>query len=228
MRVLPALCATVVLLATPALAQDRTEPRRPDQVVLELLAEAWSETETATVHAGIEAAFTGKQTASVREQVLAALAKVAPEAKWHLTAFDQVKDAAGLERWRITAETRLGESQLGGIRDRADGASRPGLKVAINHIDFTPTLAERESTLSGLRQQIYRDVKAELERLKTVYPDRKFRLRSIDFVHDRPVYRAEFARQAAAPGVASAPASAPMNVAQKLVVRATVVLADGD
>lgn len=227
MRMLPILSVAVLLLASPAPAQERPEPRRPDQVVLELQAEAWSETETATVHAAIEAAFTGRQTATVREQVLSALAKVVPDAKWHLTAFDQVKDPAGLERWRITAETRLGEGQLGGIRDRADGASRPGLKVAINHIDFTPTLAERESTLSGLRQQIYRDAKAELERLKTVYPDRKFRLRSIDFLHERPVYRAEMARQAAT-GVAAMPASAPMNVAQKLVVRATVVLADGD
>jgi hypothetical protein len=223
MRSLPALVAALCLAAGTAFAQVQP-PREPDQVVLELNAEAWAETETATVRAQVEAAFPGAQSQSVRDQVLAALAKTAPDAKWFLTRFDQVNDGAGLERWRVSAETRLPEAKLAGIRTRADQASKPGLKLAIAQIDFTPTLPEREATLSKLREQLYAEVKAELARLNGLYADRKYRVRTIDFSNGagpvQPMQRMTMA--------ASAPmdkAQEAISVSQKLFVRAGVVLA---
>lgn len=224
MQRLPLLVATLCLAATTAFAQGMM-PREPDHVTLDLSAEAWAETQTATVRAGIEAAFQGAQQQGVREQVLAALAKTAPDAKWFLTRFDQVSDGAGLERWRIAAEARLPEARLAGLRERAEQSSKPGLKLTITQIDFTPTLPEREATIAGLREQIYKDIRAELARLNALYPERKYRVRGIDFSSGAgPVQPMPRMAMASAPMEAKQAADA-VAVSQKLFVRAGVTLA---
>lgn len=201
-------------------------PREPDSVTLQLSAEEWVETETATVRATVEAAFQGGQSGAVRDQVLAALARTAPEGKWHLTSFDQLADPSGLERWRVVGQARLGEKQLGGIRQRADQASKPGLKVAIASVDFTPTLAEREAVAAKLREKIYADVKAELARLNGVYPDRKYRVRNLSINPGPPIEMPRFRATAQAPAAAGmAVAQDAVSVSQKIVVNASAVLA---
>lgn len=201
-------------------------PPEPDQVVLELNAEEWAETETATVRIGVDAAFQGGQTATVRDEVLKALAKTSPDTKWHLTRFDQVADPSGLERWRVSAEARMGETKLAGLRQRAEQASRPGLKVNVAGIDFTPTLAEREAQYGKLRTRIYEQVKEEIANLNRLYPERKYRVRRLDIGNGtaEPRFRQDMnmARAAAAP---PAPAQESMSVSEKLRVRASVVLA---
>lgn len=200
-------------------------PPEPDQVVLELNTEEWAETETATVRIGIDAAFQGNQTGTVRDEVLKALAKTSPETKWHLTRFDQVADSSGLERWRVSAEARMGEAKLGGLRQRAEQASRPGLKVSVAAIDFTPTLAEREAQYGKLRIRIYEQVKDEVANLNKLYPDRKYRVRRLEIGNGtaQPMFRAQetnMARASQAPMAGDA-----MSVSEKLRVRASVVLA---
>lgn len=225
MQRLSLLVAALCLAATTALAQGMM-PREPDHVTLELSAEAWAETQTATVSAGIEAAFQGAQQQGVREQVLAALAKTAPDAKWFLTRFDQVSDGAGLERWRIAAEARLPEAKLAGLRERAEQSSKPGLKLTITQIDFTPTLPEREATVAGLREQIYKDIRAELARLNVLYPERKYRVRGIDFSSGAgPVQPMPRMAMAASAPMEAKQAADSVAVSQKLFVRAGVTLA---
>ena len=212
-----------VLLAAPVQAQ--VLPREPDSVTLQLNAEQWVETETATVRATVEAAFHGGQSGAVRDQVLAALAKTAPDAKWHLTSFDQLADPSGLERWCVVGEARLGEKQLAGLRQRAEQSSRPGLKVAIASVDFTPTLDEREAIAAKLREKLYADVKAELTRLNATYPDRKYRVRNLSIntgseMVPQPRFKAV---QAAAPAMAVAQDA--VSVSQKMVLNGSAVLA---
>jgi len=210
-------------VASPATAQ--VMPREPDAVSLQLNAEEWVETETATVRATVEAAFQGGQSGAVREQVLAALAKTAPEGKWHLTSFDQLADPSGLERWRVVGEARLGEKQLGGIRQRADQASKPGLKVVIASVDFTPTLAEREAVAAKLREKLYADVKAELARLNAVFPDRKYRVRNLSIGTGAVEMQPRFKTMQAPAAASMSVAQDAVSVSQKLVINGSAVLA---
>lgn len=233
-----ATVATAALAPLPGLAQQAARPQaagtvleipRDDQVVLELRAESWVETQTALVRASVDAAFGAGQGGDIRAQVLDALKKTSPEADWHLTAVDQIPDPAGLERWRVTAEARLKDGALSGIRDRAQGASRSGLKVQIDQVEYTPTVAEREATLAKLREQIYRDAKAELGRLNGLYDDAKWRPQRIDFlppgsVAENYAPRAAKTMQMAAPAMAADIGGGVMEVAQKLTLRAVVVL----
>lgn len=234
-----ATVAAVALAPLPGLAQQAARPQAPgpvfeiprdDQVILELKAESWVETQTALVRASVDAAFGAGQGGDIRAQVLEALKKTSPEAEWHLTAVDQIPDPAGLERWRVAAETRLKDGALAGIRDRAQSASRSGLKVQIDQVEYTPTVAEREATLARLREQIYRDAKAELGRLNGLYDDAKWRPQRIDFLPPGTVIetyapRAAKTMQMGAPAMASDIGGGAMEVGQKLTLRAVVILA---
>jgi hypothetical protein len=234
--VIALLTGIPLLAALPAAAQDKPAAvlvgaERDAKVVLDLKAEAWVETKTALVRAVIEAAFASGQSGAVRTQALEALQKVAPQGQWHITSFDQLPDPSGLERWRLVGESRLEEAQTQGLRDRAQTASRSGLKITVESVDFTPTLAEREATLAGLRQQIYRDVKAELDRLNAVAAPQKYQARRIDFLADRiapePLAKARGA-QAVMMAAPAADAGGGFDLAQKAIVRARVVLATHD
>ncbi len=233
--------AAAALAPLPGLAQQQSrqpaqavqpqivEIQRDDQVFLELKAESWVETQTALVRASVDAAFGAGQGGDIRAQVLEALKKTSPDADWHLTAVDQIPDPAGLERWRVAAETRLKDGALAGLRDRAQQASRSGLKVQIDQVEYTPTVAEREATLVKLREQIYRDAKAELGRLNALYDDAKWRPQRIDFLPAGTVTENYAPRAAktmmAAPAMAADAGGGVMEVAQKLTLRAVVVLA---
>ena len=128
---------------------------------------------------------------------------------------------------RVAAEARLSETALGGLYEKARDASRPGLQVRISRIDFTPTLAERESTLGTLRARIYGRVRDELIRLNEIYPDRDYRVHLIDFTGTHVVPQARRAQPARAMRLeAAAPAdAAPVSVSAKLIVNATAILA---
>lgn len=155
-----------------------------DAIVLNLSAEGWAETDRATVHASIEAAFTAEQGQDMRATVLQALDRLAPEAEWKLTRFGQVRDAAGLDRWQVGAEVRLRQDALEGLRDRAEEISRPGMRVSVDAIDFSPVLADRERLRTELRERIYQDAAAELRRLRETFPEQNFTMGQINFAPD--------------------------------------------
>lgn len=215
----------------PAFAGDRYH-RPSDRVVLTLTAEDWVETETARVRVAVDSAMSAGEIARARGRILATLSGLAPDVDWHVTRFARSRDKAGLERWHLEAEARVPEPGLAGLHERAEEASRPGEQVRVLAIDFTPTMAERERVLAALRTSIYAQAKEELRRLNAVYGDRAFRVKTIDFMglaRPMPVHRREammeplMMEKATAEMAAAAPA--PMGVAQRLQLRATVVLA---
>lgn len=219
--------AAALLLAGAAHAQ--TPPPEPDQIHLTLSVEDWVETETAKVTARVDAAMRGAEAGAARTEALNALNKSAKDAVWRITDFSRSQDASGLERFSITAEARLPEAQLGGLAERADDASRPGLKARILTVDFTPTRAEREAKLAELRKALYAKIKAEVEAANAVYDDRAYRVRLINLANGGqplPVPQPRMARMdmaEAAPQAAFVGGGA--SVSQKLVLAASVVLA---
>lgn len=214
--------------AFPAAAQmPMIQPR--DEIVLHLAAEDWVETKTARIIAVADAAIAAEDRNAVRDRMLAALKKLSPDAEWRISQFNRIQDAAGLERWRVMAETRLAESALGGLDERAKQQSQPGLQLRIQAIQFTPTLAEHEATLANLRNQLYEQAKAEAARVAKLWPERNFRVAKIEI--GGPAFQ-PMMRQRAEPSMAAA---APMmgdssgggdavSVAQKLTLQATVTL----
>jgi hypothetical protein len=224
-RVLAPLALFLTLATTPP-AWAQVPPPVMDQVVLDLTAEDWVGTETARVTVSADAAASGADAGTQRSDLLTAINGLTPGTQWRIVSFDRSTDQAGLERWRALAEVRLPETALGGLSDKARQASRPGLQLRIGSIEFTPTLAETEAVRARLRSEIYGKAASELEALERSFPGRKFRIGNIDFADQPPMPYARKTREDMQPmAMAAAPAQdGPVNVSEKLVVRARVVL----
>ena len=226
------LIATLAMLTIPGLGHAQTPPPADhdyppvmDSVTLDLSAEDWVETATAKVVVSIDTAVPGSDAGKVRAEMLKAVDGLVPGATWRFSSFDRSQDQSGLERSHAELETRLKESDMGGLADKAKQESKPGLQLQVNDIDFTPTLAETEAVRSRLRNQIYGQVNDELKRLAAAEPDRKFRMGTIDFSTgevQQPRPQRFMAKAMMAP--AAAQDAAPISVEQKLRLDAHVVL----
>jgi hypothetical protein len=212
------------LCAAPALAQQFAPNPIQDQVVFNLAVEDWVPTQTARVVLNADAAIQGADAGKTRDELLGA-AKKTGAGDWRIVRFDRSTDQAGLERWSASLETRLAESALGGLADRAKQNSRPGLQLTVAQIDFTPTLAESEAARAKLREALYKRASEELQRLNAVATDRKFRLARIDFGTVQTQPRPLAARNmtvAAEPGAEFKAAGAEMELSQKATMQANV------
>ena len=150
---------------------------------------------------------------------------LAQGADWRFTVFDRNQDASGLEHWHAVVEARLPETQLGGLSDRAKQASKPGLQIKVQSVDFSPTLAEIEATRAKLRSDMYKKVNEALAQLNQSEPDRKYRIMHIDFnglVTAPPLQK--MARTMAAP-MPDAEMSSDVAVSEKAQLRANVTFA---
>lgn len=198
-----------------------------DEVVLHLSAEDWVTTEAARVAVAIEATATAADAGTgMRDELLAAATSLAPDAEWKVVTFDRFSDPSGLERSRAVVETRLPEQGLGGLADKARQASRPGLQVRIEQIEFTPLLAEIEAVRKRLRAEVYARVGEEMAALQSAFPQRSYRVGSIRFLDERlpmpPMPMMARANEAASFKAADAPV--PAGVSEKLRISADIVL----
>lgn len=218
----PIAAAMMLLLvcagALPAAAQI-IQPR--DEIVLNLSVEGWVETKTARVLAVADVAIAAEDRNVVRDRMMAALKKLSPDGEWRISQFNRAQDAAGLERWRVTAETRLLEKSLAGLDERAKQQSQPGLQLRIQAIQFTPTLEEREAALADLRGRLYEQAKVETARVAKLWPERNFRVARIEIAS--PAYRTLPAPMMVQQ-FREAEAGDAVSVAQKLTLQATVTL----
>lgn len=167
------------LLVLPVAAD--AAPARSDRIVLTLATEGWVETETAEVVVSVNATLEEGQAATVRQTILSALDELADDADWRITTFNRRAEQSGLDSWYVEARARVADQGLDGLRERADRASRPGLKITVANIDFTPTLAEVEATHARLRGDLYEQAQAELKRVRAAFSDRDYRIGRIDF-----------------------------------------------
>lgn len=214
--------AVLMLFAGPQVVQADTV--RDDIVTLDLSLEKWVETDSATVTVAADLAVRSGGFGEARQAVTQDLEKISAKAAWRLVGYDRLRDEAGFERWRITAEARLPGAELGGLGASVKGLGEAGRSYAVEGIDFTPTLAEREAALAELRAEIYRSAAEELARLKAVYPDRGYRVAAINFQTGsmpRPL-PAQMMRAEAAPKLMADGGMAGDTVAQKAELRASV------
>lgn len=229
MRVAPMLVSALLLVAAPLLGAPPVRahelPPPQDRIVLMLEAEGWVSAARPRVTAGVDAALRSAEAGDLRARVREVLGQLAP-AEWRITDVSRAVDEAGLERWHVTAEARLEEAALGGLQERAEQASTPGLQIRIETIDFSPSEAERAARRAELRADLYRQVKAEIALLAEIYPDRRFRVGAIDFVTPQPPMPVPMAemRAMAAPEMKAADMAPGFDVSQHLRLSAQVTL----
>lgn len=87
------------------------------------------------------------------------------EADWQFSGMNRSPHAAGLEQVSVVATARVAESQNYALDQRRQKASREGLSIASVRTDTSPAISQIEETQSKLRQQLLRNIKAELESL---------------------------------------------------------------
>lgn len=226
---MPALAALIVVALIPLgpiNAKAQTPPRQ-DEIVLQLSAEEWVETETSTVIVAVDLAITAGNFGAARAEVEADLKNISTTAKWRLTRFNKLRDEAGYERWRVLAEARLPGAVLSSLGPTIKSASRPGRSFRIQGIDYTPTLSERQSALADLRARLYAQAGQEIAAINKAFPGREFRIGAVDFtgrsMMGQPMMdSARGARMMSAQAKAAPAATA---VAEKLTVNARVILA---
>jgi hypothetical protein len=176
------ISAFLVLLCLPSYADIQPLVNR---VTYQINAEEWAVTNTAKVTVSVDAALDKIGLASINQQVIANLKKIA-DADWHISNFTRSQDKTGLETVHVEAEARLPETALSGLRDKAKSISKPGETYQVAGIDFSPSNAEMEQARNDLRAKVFAAIKQEIARLNQVFPDQHYSLFSADFMETTP------------------------------------------
>lgn len=194
-----------------------------NKVSLNLQSQQWVTTKTAVVYVGINAAVADQGIANVQAAVLTKLKQLSDKGEWHVMTFNRQQDQSGLESISITAQARLPQDQLSGLRDRAKAITKPGETYLINDVQFTPSDDEIKQAMISLRNDIYVQAKNEIDALNKTYPDQKYYLYSIDFGMQPSAPVA--ANMMAMEKTASLRMATPLAVGNKLELQASVVIA---
>lgn len=219
------LLAAIVLLVLPVQALAEDHSRDPAQVALQMVEEAWVETQTARVIVQLKTLLTGDKAAEPVVDPKAIFAPVA-DGDWQMTRFQRGQTDTGFEQWVIVAEARIPQSSLTGIYDRVKDASSRGRTISVQHIDFSPSLAERQATAAKLRAALYKRAADEAAAIDAVFPDRGFAVHRIDFLPGgmpQPVMMRAQAEDARA--FAGRAAKAGPTLSERMVLQATVIIA---
>jgi|TARA_R100000455_G_scaffold30322_1_gene21269 hypothetical protein len=182
--------ATVAFLAVAPAAASAQMPHpsvMQDQVVLNLTSEGWVKTDTARVSVLVELVQQEESAEELKKQIDASLLSLAKDVDWRITSSRQQLDQTGLNRWYVTAEARIPEAGIDGLQDRAKESSKPGYKVSVSDVDFTPSLEEFEKLYADLREKVYQQALDEVERLNKVMPGADYHVKKVDFIQLVPV-----------------------------------------
>lgn len=168
-------------LVLPTFAFAGEEPKPDDMIAVTLSSEGWVQAKAARVTVSVNAAVVGEKASSTRDNMIKAVGDLASKTEWRLTSFNRNQDQTGIEQWYAVFEARLPESELGGIQAKAKAASKTGMQLAVQSVDFSPTLAEFEAVRAQIRKDLMAQATKELENVNAAYPDRKFRIAQISF-----------------------------------------------
>lgn len=216
-------CAVQPLFATTNL-----EPLL-NKVSLQFTAELWVTTQTALVNVSINAAVADQNIGNLQNEVLQKLKSLVDSNEWHIVSFERQQQQSGLESIQITAQARLPQTNLSNLRDKAKTLSKPGETLTIDSVDFVPSEDELRQANITLRNNIYQQIKTEIDSLNKIYLDQKFYIHNIDFLLNAPgplQRNAVYMKAAGANALGSEEhAAAPLNVGNKVELGARVVIA---
>lgn len=176
------LIFAIYLMAIAGVAFAETDDLFINKVRMQLNAEKWVTTQTAlvsvSVNATVQTQGIDKVTASVKEN----LKKISETGEWNIVSLNRSEEKSGLESVQIHAEARVPQNEISDLRDKAKLVSTPGQTYKIDSIIFKPSDEDMRAAEAELRNNIYTQAKAEIDRLNKVYPEQKYYLHSIDFL----------------------------------------------
>ncbi|MDX1902390.1 MAG: hypothetical protein SFW66_10400 [Gammaproteobacteria bacterium] len=193
-----------------------------DKVTLSFNADKWVVAGAALVTVGINLSLSDQDMGHVQSGILEKLDKIATKADWHIVAFNRTQDESGLEKIQASAQARLPEKILAGLRDRAKALSKPGQTFTIDDIQFTPSEQEKRDAYVALRSNIYQQIKTELAQLNQMYPEQKYSVHEIHFVDQTPVGTMANVMMSKQAMVAASPE---LPIGDQMKLNASVVLA---
>jgi hypothetical protein len=210
--------------------QQITFPVQPvlHQITFNMTSEQWVTTQHADVFVGVDATLDKTQLATAHNDILQKLNKLA-KTDWHITQFNRSQNSSGLEQLSVVAQARLPETALAKIRDDARNLTHPGEAYTVLNIAFTPSTAELEAVRAQLRSNLYDRIQNELNNINKIYSNQKYVVHQIDFSESgSPQPPVPMIKMAMVAGNAAemAPSAPQLTVANKLVMTASVTLAE--
>ncbi len=190
-------------------------------VTLRLNAEQWVTTKTALVTIGINVSVSDNDLGKAQSRIMDKLNQL-NKTDWHILTFDRSQDQSGLEKVQASAQARLPDNALAGLRDKAKEISKPGETFTLDNVQFVPTEEEVRSANAVLRNTIYQQAKTELDQLNKLYPDQKYYIHQINFISD--VTPAPMQARMNAMSTAAMGSNAALDVGDKLRISAIVTL----
>ncbi|MBV6631727.1 MAG: hypothetical protein KI792_01695 [Alphaproteobacteria bacterium] len=182
------ILALALLAITPwqAMAADPSSVKTGDTIALALKFEEWAEPKSALVTARIGVVTQQNQAGLIQARMKAVSEAASNHAAWRLARLQPAAGARGAALWQGIMETRMTPDELGrmeiALRDYRNGAGEASF--AIERIDFSPTLAEKQAVRAALRAQAYHQAARELQQLNSAFPDKRYRIASISFSDD--------------------------------------------
>ncbi len=209
------------ILSFPLFADNSFEPLL-NTVTMQFNAEQWVQTKGVVVSIGVNASVSDASLATLQNEILGKLNKISNKGEWHIISFNRSLDQSGLERVQMVAEARIPSGDLSGLRDSAKAISIPGETFTIDNVEFTPSEEELRNANTTLRNNIYDQVKAEMDNLNKLYPDQKFYIHNVNFLGEiAPLPQNAMAMVT----VSGAPRNVNIAVGNKLKISATVIFA---
>jgi hypothetical protein len=202
------------------------DPIQPvlNDVIYQTTAEQWVTTQTAEVIVDVNATLNEEQLADAHTDILSKLDELA-KSDWHITQFNRNPNESGLEQLLVEAQTRLPETALSDLREKAKKLSKPGETITIQNIAFEPTTAEIEAVRAQLRTQIYTQVQNELAQLNKMYPNQHYAIHQLSFNGNGPTPQPMLQKAVMAMAERSSDNAMPVTVQNKLMMTANVDLA---
>lgn len=194
-----------------------------NRVSLQLHTEQWVTTKTALVTVTVHAALRDQGVGDIQNTIMQKLNSL-QNANWHIVSFERQQDQSGLESVQITAEARLSQPQLPTLRARAKAITKPGENYKVSGIEFVPSDDELRQAKLNMRQNIYLQVKQEVDMLNRTYPSQNYYVHQIDFTETPRSLPIERPMRATASAQFSQE-NQPMDVGNKQVLNAHVVIA---
>ena len=145
---------------------------------------AWATSDKAAVVIAVDAIAKGQDVVETQQKILEKLKKLDDKQTWNIVELDRNQDQSGLEKLHLVVTAQLSQNQLNNLRNRIQALSIPGEQFDLQTIDFQPSLSDIEETKNELRQQIYQEVKVEVEQLNKIYSKQHYFLHSINFMGD--------------------------------------------
>jgi len=209
-----------ILLLFTYVASYAAMPAQLNKIIYQLHAKSWVKTHKADVVISVNAIMRDQNLPNVQRQIMQKLNQLNAQQKWNVVTFTRSQDQSGLEKLHMVLSARLLESELNNFRDRVKSLSKAGEKFQLQDINFEPSIQDVEQTHNALREKIYKQVKAELQRLNKTFPKQHYFLHDINF-SEQPVYRVAENTLIKT----SVPAPSAITVKREMTLNAVVVLA---